>query len=414
MAPETTSRTFALVLAACVVLHAGAASADDTAAAERLFRDGRAAMLEGRFDVACPMLAESQRLDPHVGTLLNLAACHERQGKVASAWVEYQRALTAARADGQPERARLAEGRLAVLEPRVPWLRVTSRAPDVTIALDDAPLAAASLDHDMPVDPGAHVVLAERNGARVFEERLELREGERRTVAVDARAEPPASDAPPPERVVVEPKAAAPTERAPEKPLGRWIFEPGLFVGYVGGATNTSRSDGEVDVTVYPSNGGPFTSCREVSCSRSGIEEGGGVTAGVNVFGGYALSDDVDLGLRFIAAPPIGRNGPSVLGVGPSIVLHPTPALGIGAWLLFGDSTMKGSALVSAPNGYTGAALAHSEGSINGGFGAGVEVSLKVWTLKRGSLVVNTTPFFIAGANGNAFCLPVGIGYHFQ
>src|SRR5437660_1146046 len=80
---------------ALALAHTTTAFADDTEG-ERTFRQGRALMLEGRFDEACPLLEESQRLEPHVGTLLNVAACHERQGRVGSAWVEYQKALTAA------------------------------------------------------------------------------------------------------------------------------------------------------------------------------------------------------------------------------------------------------------------------------------------------------------------------------
>src|SRR5262249_32266694 len=103
--------------------------------AERLFNEARALMQRGAFDEACPTLAESQRIEPRLGTLRNLAACHERQGKSASAWVEYQKALTAARAEGHAERARLAEERIRILEPRVPWLAV-SAPPDAPEGLE--------------------------------------------------------------------------------------------------------------------------------------------------------------------------------------------------------------------------------------------------------------------------------------
>src|SRR6185295_14702479 len=69
------------------------AQARDPAAAEALFSAGREAFEKGDYATACPKFEESHRLDPGAGALINLAACREKLGKLASAWESWQQAL---------------------------------------------------------------------------------------------------------------------------------------------------------------------------------------------------------------------------------------------------------------------------------------------------------------------------------
>src|SRR6185436_2876023 len=62
------------------------ASLADKAAAQSLFDGSRTLMAKGEYAQACAKLAESQRLDPGVGTQFNLADCYEHLGQTASAW----------------------------------------------------------------------------------------------------------------------------------------------------------------------------------------------------------------------------------------------------------------------------------------------------------------------------------------
>src|SRR5262249_26152099 len=67
-------------------------SSADMALAKVLFEEGRKSMAEGKIDEACAKLGQSYAMDPALGTLLNLAVCHDKQGKSASAWAEFRTA----------------------------------------------------------------------------------------------------------------------------------------------------------------------------------------------------------------------------------------------------------------------------------------------------------------------------------
>ncbi len=147
------------------------ARADETSArnlAEQMFLEGKKLMGEGKFEEACPKLAESERLDPGGGTILNLAVCHEGQGRFASAWSEFREALALARTDGRRDREQLALDHLAQIEPKVSHLTFTvepkADVSGLTIKLDAQAIGRAAWSSPLPVDPGAHEVIASAPG----------------------------------------------------------------------------------------------------------------------------------------------------------------------------------------------------------------------------------------------------------
>src|SRR5262245_52618218 len=145
-------------LAFCIVFACASARAEAPVAssAERLFDDARAAMLARRYDEACAKFAESQRLDPASGTLLNLAVCHEAQGRTATAWTEYKAAVAMSRSDGNAEREHIANARMQALEPslcHVTLIPPQSPDPDLSITLDGAVVDRTNWGIPMPVDP---------------------------------------------------------------------------------------------------------------------------------------------------------------------------------------------------------------------------------------------------------------------
>jgi hypothetical protein len=184
---------------------AGAARASNPAA-EQLFQDALTLMEAGSFAEACPKLEESQKLEARSGTLLNLAYCHEKQGRTATAWVEYKDAATLAGTENRTDNADKATGLAAELEPRLSRLRieVAGGTADVEVKTDGA---SAVTDQAVPIDPGEHVVTANASGKKEWSTRITVGpDGDSQTVTVPeletAAEQAPTTQAPPPPKHV--------------------------------------------------------------------------------------------------------------------------------------------------------------------------------------------------------------------
>ena len=160
-------RVLAVACAVAVMSFVTAAAAEETNA-DRLFGEGRAAMQARAFAKAIPLLEESQRLDPAAGTLLNLAVCHAELGRTATAYRLFGEALFAAEQKGDVEQAELARERREVLVGKLATVRVVA-AGDVVVAIDGEPITPAALARDVPLDPGAHRLVATYPSGRGWE-----------------------------------------------------------------------------------------------------------------------------------------------------------------------------------------------------------------------------------------------------
>jgi hypothetical protein len=164
-------RTIKLALTAVVTIFAMsrpalAQSSEDLAAAEELFRSAKALMQESQYERACPMFAESARLDRQAGTLLNLGVCYESQGKTASAFGAFSQAVIEATRKGQTDRAQFAKEHLQALEPKLSRVTITLQKPahGENIEVDDRAIGEGSLRAALPMDPGEHAIVASAPG----------------------------------------------------------------------------------------------------------------------------------------------------------------------------------------------------------------------------------------------------------
>jgi hypothetical protein len=236
-----------------------ASDAPDQALAQSLFDEAVRLMEQSRYAEACPKLAESQRLDPGGGTLLNLGLCREKEGKLATAWTIYNDALSQAIKDKRQDREMTARERIAVIGPNLAKFVIevdpaTAKLEGLEVTLDGARVGRAAWGLATPIDAGAHTVAVGALGKRPWQTPLEVKkDGDQVRVSV-----PALQDAP-------KPTVEGPTTQAG----GNGTRTAAFVVGGVGAAALVVGSIGGVMAIVK--RGDSNAECPGNQCTVKGV-----------------------------------------------------------------------------------------------------------------------------------------------
>jgi len=188
------ARPIATFAVAAVAALAGRAVAEPVNSAkvtraDQLFAEGKA-LLASNLLQACGKFDESLRENPAaIGTLLNVALCDEKLGRIASAVAKFTEARDRAIEQGLREHVRAAEDHIKALQPSIPHvaIKLAEQLPGTTVVLDDAVIPVTALDH-IAVDPGERVIVVSAPARLPYRTTLVIGKAEHRDVAIPVLA----------------------------------------------------------------------------------------------------------------------------------------------------------------------------------------------------------------------------------
>jgi hypothetical protein len=178
-----------------------ALASDPLTAAQTAFDEGRRLEDAGDFAGAVERFEESERLDPALGTLLNLANCYERAGRLASAWRTFTRGATESAALGESKRAQRAIDRAGALVARLSTLVIRIEGDDVApneeVRVDGAQIDRRQWGTPQVIDGGSHVVEAVAPGRSEWSGKVSIaNESDRAVVTIPALTPAPPDASP--------------------------------------------------------------------------------------------------------------------------------------------------------------------------------------------------------------------------
>jgi hypothetical protein len=186
------------LVVAVVVVAAAPARADETVARDA-FRRAQEAAAAQKWREACPLFEASYRADPQIGVLLYLADCHERVGRLATAWGEFHDAAELARARGDA-REGVARNRADALAPKLSKIRIVlppSTPPGFSVKRDGVDVTLL-VNGELAVDPGDHELTAAAPGHIEWSKRIAVAGTVTQTIEIPPLDKLPERAAPPP------------------------------------------------------------------------------------------------------------------------------------------------------------------------------------------------------------------------
>jgi hypothetical protein len=162
------------------------------ARADLLFQQAQALLDTGHVAAACVKFEASETAENRLDTLLHLADCYQREGRLASAWHTFLQAEAVSRNERNREHEQAAAQRVAALEPRLTrvvfLVPTTSRVPGLTLRLGANTVPATSWGVSIPVDAGVQHVSAAAAGYDPWTVEIDASHGEGQQFRVNVPA----------------------------------------------------------------------------------------------------------------------------------------------------------------------------------------------------------------------------------
>jgi hypothetical protein len=210
--------SFAAGIVAVVVSLSGTARADDPAQLEArtLFTAGNAHLQDGDYVDALNLFRAAYARYPSAKILINIGTTLRHLGRYAEAADAYDAYLHDPAAEAS-KKAEIAKA-LADLDARVGKATVAVEGGAAQIRVDGKPLGKPADGAVVRLDPGPHVISAERDGATIASQNVSAAPGEQLNVTLRAVPVPANTPAPPPPPPVAAPPPPADTPTPPPPP----------------------------------------------------------------------------------------------------------------------------------------------------------------------------------------------------